>query len=123
MGYLTEENSMKGKCQCNAPKQKHACIFEKNEASVAGVKNRTRKHSLEVTEIILPLERLLWFRSVSNGNSKRSVQTGSCVQLFATPWSVARQNSLSITNSWSLLKPKLTNGQITDILRRAQRIS
>ena len=32
------------------------------------------------------------------------VQTLSCVQLFATPWTVARQASLSITNSRSLLK-------------------
>ena len=28
----------------------------------------------------------------------------SCVQLFATPWTAAGQASLSITNSWSLLK-------------------
>ena len=27
------------------------------------------------------------------------------VQLFATPWTAARQASLSITSSWSLLKP------------------
>ena len=27
-----------------------------------------------------------------------------CVQLFATPWTAASQVSLSITNSWSLLK-------------------
>ena len=27
-----------------------------------------------------------------------------CVQLFATPWTAAHQASLSITNSWSLLK-------------------
>ena len=33
-----------------------------------------------------------------------SVQSLSCVQLFATPWITARQASLSITNSWSLLK-------------------
>ena len=33
-----------------------------------------------------------------------SVQSLSCVQLFATPWTVALQASLSITNSWSLLK-------------------
>ena len=32
-----------------------------------------------------------------------SVQSLSCVQLFATPWTAARQASLSITNSWSLL--------------------
>ena len=33
------------------------------------------------------------------------VQSLSCVQLFATPWTAACQASLSITNSWSL--PKL----------------
>ena len=33
-----------------------------------------------------------------------SAQSLSCVQLFATPWTAARQASLSITNSWSLLK-------------------
>ena len=38
---------------------------------------------------------MLWFRSV---------QPLSCVCLFVTPWTAARQASLSITNSWSLLK-------------------
>ena len=33
-----------------------------------------------------------------------SVQSLSCVWLFATPWTVARQASQFITNSWSLLK-------------------
>ena len=33
-----------------------------------------------------------------------SVQSLSCVWLFATPWSAACQASLSITKSWSLLK-------------------
>ena len=33
-----------------------------------------------------------------------SVQSLSRVQLFATPWTAARQASLYITNSWSLLK-------------------
>ena len=33
-----------------------------------------------------------------------SVQLLSCVWLFATPWTAARQASLSITNSQSLLK-------------------
>ena len=33
-----------------------------------------------------------------------SVQSLSCVRLFATPWTTARQASLSITNSQSLLK-------------------
>ena len=33
-----------------------------------------------------------------------SVQLLNCVQLFVTPWIVAHQASLSITNTWSLLK-------------------
>ena len=33
-----------------------------------------------------------------------SVQSFSHVQLFATPWTAASQASLSITNSWNLLK-------------------
>jgi len=33
-----------------------------------------------------------------------TVQSLSHVQVFATPWTVAHQASLSITNSWSLLK-------------------
>ena len=33
-----------------------------------------------------------------------SVPSLSCVRLFATPWPAARQASLSITNSWRLLK-------------------
>ena len=32
-----------------------------------------------------------------------SVQSLSCVQLFVTPWTAARQASLFITNSWSHL--------------------
>ena len=32
------------------------------------------------------------------------VQALSCVQLFATPWTAARQASLSFTISWSLLR-------------------
>ena len=33
-----------------------------------------------------------------------SVQWLSCVRFFATPWTAACQASLSITNSWSILK-------------------
>ena len=33
-----------------------------------------------------------------------SAQSLSCVRLLATPWTVARQASQVITNSWSLLK-------------------
>ena len=37
-------------------------------------------------------------------NQLRSVQSLSCVRLLVTPWNVARQASLSITNSRNLLK-------------------
>ena len=37
-------------------------------------------------------------------NSRLLVQSFSRVRLFVTPWTAARQASLSITNSWSLLK-------------------
>ena len=37
-----------------------------------------------------------------------SFQSFNCVQLFVTPWSVAYQASLSITNSWCLLKHLFT---------------
>ena len=37
-------------------------------------------------------------------NVMNSVQSLSCVPLFATPWTAAHQASLSITSSWSLLK-------------------
>ena len=39
-----------------------------------------------------------WVWSIS------SFQSLSCVQLFATPWTAAHQASLSVANSWSLLK-------------------
>ena len=32
------------------------------------------------------------------------VQSLSCVLVFVTPWTAAHQASMSITNSWSLLK-------------------
>ena len=47
---------------------------------------------------------LLLFFSSCVFNLIRSVQSLSRVQLFAAPWTAAHQASLSITNSWSLLK-------------------
>ena len=56
-------------------------------------------HELLIAKVRLKLKKI--------GKSTRpfsSVQLLSHVQLFATPWITARQASLSITNSWSLLK-------------------
>ena len=44
------------------------------------------------------------FPSVMYGCEFSSVQSLSRVWLFATPWTATHQASLSITNSWSLLK-------------------
>ena len=38
------------------------------------------------------------------GKIVNSVQSLSHVRLFATPWTAAHQTSLSVTNSWSLLR-------------------
>ena len=47
----------------------------------------------------------LFLTRTANGRSCfSSVQSLSCVRLFATPWTAAHQASLSITNSRSLLK-------------------
>jgi len=44
------------------------------------------------------------FYSSPNISVGQSVQSLSSVWLFATPWTAARQASLSITNSWSSLR-------------------
>ena len=43
--------------------------------------------------------------SIHFKNQFSSVQLLSPLWLFATPWAIAHQSSLSITNSWSLFKP------------------
>ena len=50
--------------------------------------------------------RWLWWGWEEFGVHKQalSVQWLSCVWLFSTPWTAAHRASLSITNSWSLLK-------------------
>ena len=45
-----------------------------------------------------------WKWGIYKINQFSSVQSSSCVQLLATPWTAARQASPSISNSWSLLK-------------------
>ena len=47
---------------------------------------------------------MLKMAETHDGKSLRSVQSLSCVQLFATPWTAACQASLAITNARSLLK-------------------
>ena len=45
-----------------------------------------------------------WYSSLYTYSLVSSVQSLSRVWLFVTPWAAALQASLSITNSWSLLK-------------------
>jgi len=51
--------------------------------------------------------RKLWKEEKQKAKEKRKdipIQFSRRVQLFVTPWTAARQASLSVTNSWSLLK-------------------
>ena len=50
-----------------------------------------------------------------------SAQSLSHVQLFATPRTAARQASLSITNSWSLLK--LMSDEVDDAIQPSHPLS
>ena len=50
------------------------------------------------------LEALMVKSLPANAGGTSSVQSLSCVLLFATPWTAAHEASLSSTNSWSLLK-------------------
>ena len=64
----------------------------------------TNTFSLFTTYLNLVSLLALMCSSFAQGNQFSLVQSLSCVQLFATPWTAARQASLSMTNSWSLLK-------------------
>ena len=57
-----------------------------------------------LTQFCVPSARTGWGIKARFVKSISSVQSLSRVRLFVTPWTVARQASLSITNSWSLLK-------------------
>ena len=63
--------------------------------------NSVSQTTFNNTTIICPVPNP---QSSSTPNFSSSVQLLSCVRLFETPWITARQASLSITNSWSLLK-------------------
>jgi len=81
---------------------------------LAGNKNRTttRKHSLAVSAKLNILLHTTTHNTQPHNTQPSttyfsSVQSLSCVWLFETPWTVAHQASLSITNSQSLLTPDL----------------
>ena len=74
------------------------CIAMRNldRLDLSGLKHSQIRTSLAIFLIFNPIR--MFTRRFS------SVQSLSHVQLFVTPWIAARQASLSITNSWSLLK-------------------
>ena len=55
------------------------------------------------SHIMFPLTRENW-ACIRSLDLHSSIQSPSCVQLFVTPWTAARQATLPITNSQSLLK-------------------
>ena len=70
-------------------------------------RNRHREQTMDMgrgEERVRCMERVTWKLTVPCVKQISSVQSLSCVQLFATPWTAAHQASLSITNSRSLLK-------------------
>ena len=75
-------------------------LFWQLPASLKLFQNKKRKKKLIIMYIIYHGELKFDISKIQLG----SVQLLSCVQLFATPWTAAQQASLSITNSWSLLK-------------------
>ena len=65
--------------------------------------------NLENSAVATGLKKVSFHSNPKKGNAKESsssVQLLSYVRLFVNLWTVARQASLSITNSWSLLKLK-----------------
>ena len=60
--------------------------------------------SVWILELLFPIFYIICLLTNYYAYQFSSVQSLSCVWLFATPWTAARQASLSITNSWSLFK-------------------
>ena len=63
--------------------------------------DRENKDKLQINDYVDTFER---GRITLHSVQFSSVQSLSRVRLFVTPWTAAHQASLSITNSWSLLK-------------------
>ena len=91
-----------GSSQCTSPEHTVLCI--ETGLVIYFIYDQLLQMS---TQTSLPLESLSWLPlacSLCNGINYSSVQSLSRVRLFATPWTVARQASLSIINSQSLLR-------------------
>ena len=78
--------------------------MEKGNLSKKGVQNNEHKDDSRTWEKNGFTEQEVTRSFYQEYNQFSSVQSLSCVRLFATPWTAARQASLSITNSWSMFK-------------------
>ena len=98
-----------------APSGKTASLCPVGKSSGRGGKGRGRGTGdlLFMPSVVLMPQGMVRFFSRSEkgthehriqANTAVGVQLLSCVWLFATPWTAARQASLSFINSWSLLK-------------------
>ena len=89
-------------------KQWQAFIFLGSRITADGdYSHEVKRRFLLVWKSITNLDSIFKSRDIPLPTKIRlvsSVQSLSRVWLFATPWTVALQASLSITNSWSLLK-------------------
>ena len=67
-------------------------------------------HFINTTQLVYSIKisidgHLDYFQFLAIASQFSSVHLLSCVRLFATPWTAARQASLSIASSWSPPKP------------------
>ena len=62
------------------------------------------KANFKISHCFLPNNIYALISSLSTSKYSQSVQSLSGIRLFATPWTAACQVSLSITNSWNLLR-------------------
>ena len=98
--YLLFWNNFRPTGSCQNRRMHERLLFWQLPASLKLFQNKKRKKKLIIMYIIYHGELKFDISKIQLG----SVQLLSCVQLFATPWTAAQQASLSITNSWSLLK-------------------
>jgi len=74
------------------------CFSGTSQTRLKRVSSSSSRGNYDIVEGFPPIRTLILILSLI------IVQSPSCVRIFATPWSAARQASLSITDSQSLLR-------------------
>ena len=90
--------------QVTVPAHTHERGLEQKTVRQEMENHQVPSQGLLATSVILQHFLSLIFPGLNPFEKVSSVQLLSCVWLFATPWTAARQASLSITNSQSLFK-------------------